>query len=115
MYKSDNNLNNRLIFSNNLMRLMQRNHTKQSELAKAINVSNSTVNDWIKCRTYPRIDKIDSIAQYFGVTKSTLITENFYSMEMLTDNEKQLLEIYQNCSDEHKELIFKMLEAAIKD
>ena len=36
----------------------------------------STVLDWVNAKTYPRIDKIELMANYFGIEKADLIEEN---------------------------------------
>ena len=33
----------------------------------------TTFTDWVKGNTYPRIDKIEMMANYFGVSKSDLV------------------------------------------
>ena len=35
----------------------------------------STFSDWVHARTYPRIDKIELMANYFGIEKSDLVEE----------------------------------------
>jgi len=47
----------------------------QKELAEIVGVSAPTMNDWIKAKKYPRIDKIEILADYFGILKSDLIEE----------------------------------------
>ena len=38
-----------------------------------LGVSYSTFSDWYNAKKYPRIDKIELLANYFGVEKSDLI------------------------------------------
>ena len=47
----------------------------QKELAEIVGVSAPTVNDWLKAKKYPRIDKIEIMSNYFGILKSDLIEE----------------------------------------
>lgn len=47
----------------------------QKELAEIVGVAPSTFNDWMKGKKYPRIDKIELLANYFGILKSDLIEE----------------------------------------
>jgi transcriptional regulator with XRE-family HTH domain len=47
----------------------------QKELADAIGVSAPTFNEWISGKKFPRIDKIQKLADYFGILKSDLIEE----------------------------------------
>ena len=66
-------LGNKAIFGKNLTEMM--NHRKMSvtDLASALGFSTSTVWDWANGKTYPRIDKIEMMANYFGVKKSALV------------------------------------------
>lgn len=63
------------VFAKNLRFYMERNGKTQKELADIVGVSAPTMNDWIKAKKYPRIDKIDILADYFGILKSDLIED----------------------------------------
>ena len=54
---------------------MARKGISQKELAEIVGVSAPTLNEWIKSKKYPRIDKIEKLANYFGCLKSDLIEE----------------------------------------
>ncbi|MBQ5655913.1 MAG: helix-turn-helix transcriptional regulator, partial [Bacteroidaceae bacterium] len=41
----------------------------------AIGVSYYTLTDWVKGKKYPRMDKVEKLANYFGILKSDLIEE----------------------------------------
>ena len=53
------------VFSRNLRRYMKRSGKNQKELANIIGVSPTAFNRWLNCDLYPRIDKIEKIAEYF--------------------------------------------------
>jgi len=63
------------VFSKNLQYYMGRNGISQRELSDIIGVSAPTINEWIKAKKYPRIDKIEKLAKYFCCLKSDLIEE----------------------------------------
>ncbi|WP_415425753.1 helix-turn-helix domain-containing protein [Staphylococcus borealis] len=65
----------RKILSENLEQLMKENNITQVELSEAIGVSQSTISNWLKEVKYPRISKIQELANYFNVPKSR-ITED---------------------------------------
>lgn len=98
----------RKILSENLEQLMKQNNITQIELSEAIGVSQSTISNWIKEIKYPRIGKIEELAEYFNVPKSR-ITERqdfikeeqdtiaaHFDKEELTDEEKQEVEDFIN-------------------
>lgn len=63
------------VFAKNLKRYMEENGENQKELAEIVGVSAPTVNDWLKAKIYPRIDKIEILANHFGILKSDLIED----------------------------------------
>lgn len=69
----NNNINK--IFSENLRRLLNKKNATQLDLANYINVSNTTINNYVKGYNMPRMDKVDDIAKFFNVRREDLITE----------------------------------------
>lgn len=69
------NIGNKEIFAKNLRYYMDRSDKSQKELSDMLNVSTSTFNNWATAKRYPRIDKIEMLANYFGIQKSDLIEE----------------------------------------
>lgn len=63
------------VFSKNLRKYMADSGKTQKELADVIGVSAPTFNEWISGKKFPRIDKIQKLADYFGILKSDLIEE----------------------------------------
>ena len=59
----------------NLAYYVERSGKSQRELADVLGIATSTFNDWMKGKTYPRIDKIEMLANIFGILKSDLIEE----------------------------------------
>ena len=59
----------------NLAYYLNRSGKTQKEMAEVVGVAPSTFNDWMNARKYPRIDKIQIMANYFGILKSDLIEE----------------------------------------
>jgi len=67
------------VFQQNLKRLLDKKQATQKDLAKYMMVSPVTVNDWIRGRKLPRMDKVDRLCEYFGVPRSALM-ETGYSV-----------------------------------
>ena len=63
------------VFAKNLKYYIDNSGISQKDLADAIGVSAPTLNEWLKSKKYPRIDKIERLANYFGILKSDLIEE----------------------------------------
>lgn len=79
-------LANKEIFAKNLVYYVERSGRTQRELAEVAGVAASTFNDWTKAKKYPRIDKIEILANYFGIQKSDLIEEKLTAQKE-KDNE----------------------------
>lgn len=62
-------------FAKNLKYYMEKKDINQKELAEIVGVSAPTVFNWLQALKYPRIDKIEIMANYFGILKSDLIEE----------------------------------------
>lgn len=68
-------LGNKDIFSKNLRYYIERSGKDRRELAEIWGFPYSTVTEWMNGRKYPRIDRIEKMAQYFGILKSDLIED----------------------------------------
>lgn len=68
-------LGNKHIMSKNLKRLMAEKRISAKELSRALDFPYTTLLSWLKADNYPRIDKIEAMADYFGILKSDLIEE----------------------------------------
>lgn len=66
----------KIIFSNNLQYYMELNNINCTDLTRILKLPFSTVNDWIHAKSYPRIDKIQLLANYFNISKSKLIEQH---------------------------------------
>ena len=66
-------IGNKAIMAENLRYYIQLSKKTQKEICKDLNFKEMTFSDWVNTKTYPRIDKIEKMAQYFGIEKSDLI------------------------------------------
>ena len=112
------NLGNKEIFAKNLAFYLERSGKEQREVAEALGVAPSSFNEWMKAKKYPRIDKIEMLANYFGILKSDLIeavTENGYSPSepQLTEGEKILLDLFRKVPEDQQQLVLQMIRAAL--
>jgi len=66
-------LGNKKVMGDNIQYYMDINKIERREFAKALGVPYSSLTDWINGNTYPRIDKIQRMADYFHIEKSDLV------------------------------------------
>lgn len=69
------NIGNKETMSKNLKYYIERSGKDRKELAEIWGFPYSTVTEWINGKKYPRIDRIEIMADYFGILKSDLIEE----------------------------------------
>lgn len=69
------NLENKEIFSENLKYYMDKNNVDRNKLCEDLGFKYMTLSDWINAKTYPRIDKIELLSDYFNINKSDLIED----------------------------------------
>lgn len=69
------NIGNKEIMSKNLKYYIEKSGKDRRELAEIWGFPYSTVTEWINGRKYPRIDRIEIMADFFGILKSDLIEE----------------------------------------
>lgn len=79
---------NKAIFAKNLSYYIEKSGKSKKELAEIVGVAPSTFNEWTKGKKYPRIDKVEILANYFKILKSDLIeekTEEYKQMHKKND------------------------------
>ena len=65
----------RKIFTKNLNRYIDRTGKTQKQIADDLGINPQTVNSWCRGKALPRMGKIQSLADYFGIEKTDLIEE----------------------------------------
>ena len=92
------NLGNKDIMARNIQYYMDKYGKTRQDMCDALGVKYTTFTDWVKGNTYPRIDKIELMANYFGITKADLVEshdtkEQYY----LNEDAKELAQfMYEN-------------------
>lgn len=69
------NLGNKEIMARNIQYYMDKYEKTRQDMCEALGVKYTTFTDWVKGNSYPRIDKIELMANYFGIDKSDLVED----------------------------------------
>ena len=102
-------MDNKNVFAANLRRYMEMNGKSRRDVSEAIGVSYYTLTDWVKGKKYPRMDKVEKLAAYFGILKSDLIEDKdeecieekpTTQSDGLTDREQEALSLFRRLSPE---------------
>ena len=78
-------IGNKEVLAKNLKKYIYKSGKERSQVAEDLGLPYSTVTDWVNGKKYPRINNIEKLAAYFGVSKSELI-EDFG--EIKKDNDR---------------------------
>ena len=70
------NLGNKAIMAKNIQYYMDLHNKTRNEMCDALGVKYTTFTDWVKGNSYPRIDKIELMANYFKISKADLVEEH---------------------------------------
>lgn len=70
------------IFSYNLKEILREKNVTQRELAKRLDITPQSVNDWCKGKSMPRMRKIDKICHCLNVTRSDLLENHYITKEL---------------------------------
>lgn len=102
-------LGNREIFAKNLKYYMNYYEKDRNKICDDLKIPYTTFTDWYNGTTYPRIDKIELLANYFNIKKSDLIEDKYKNqnpdeLDVLFDKHKDIL------TDDDKETIKFIIE-----
>lgn len=113
-------IGNAEVFAKNLKFYLEKSGKTQKEVALAIGVTPASLNEWIKAKKYPRIDKIEMLSMYFGILKSDLIEDKGMNktlpqVQTLTEGETMLLELFRQIPDDAQKMYLEVLRASLKN
>lgn len=110
-------MDNKDVFASNLKRLMELNGKTRNDISNALGISYFTITDWVKGKKYPRMDKVEMLANYFGVQKTELIEDqkNKPSPEeiQLNEGEQLLIDLFRKIPEDQQGLVLNLIRAAL--
>lgn len=113
---------NKDIFATNLNNLMRIKNKSRKDLSEALGISYFTITAWANGTKYPRMDKVEMLANYFGVLKSELIEETNLEKRTpspeertLTEGEEMLLDLFRQIPEDAQKMYLEVLRASLKN
>ena len=87
----------------------------QRDIARIMNVSQGTYNNWENEKTQPSIEQLIALAEYFSVSVDYLIgnSDDFIrilSNEVISSDEKSLLKYYRELSEPAKQGLLSFVQ-----
>ena len=110
-------MDNKNIFSKNLRKYMEQNGKSRNDISRALGISYYTVTDWVNGKKYPRMDKVELLANYFNIQKSDLIEDKTKETPpdepKLTEGEETLLKLFRKVPVDQQQLVLQMIRVAL--
>lgn len=78
------------VFAKNLKFFMDQNGKSQMDLVNDLHLSQSTVSNWCTGLKLPRMNKIQMLADYFGIEKSDLLESKDTSTHLSAKDERDI-------------------------
>ena len=104
----------KLKFAQNLKNIMQKRNKTQSDLVKDLSFRQATVSDWLNGKKYPRMDKVEKLANYLGVSINELLMQSVPESPVpalqLTDQEKLMIKKYRQLNADGKLVIDNQID-----
>lgn len=105
-------LGNKKIMAKNIKYYMGINGLSQNDICRALGFKAPTFSDWVNAKTYPRIDKIERMANYFGVSKSDLVEER---LTPIPESEPKYPKNYDKLNDTNKAIVDRLIADLAKN
>lgn len=107
------NLGNKEIMANNIRRYMDLKGKTRAEVCKDLGFAYTTFTDWINGNKYPRIDKIEMMADYFGISKADLVEAPAEAAPEISPEEMQLLKDFRALNRAGKDFVLQTVGVAL--
>ena len=117
-WKSVNANENKQIMARNIQRYMDQRGISRQQLCDALDIKYTTLRDWLKGLTYPRIGKVEAMANYFGCEKSDLIEakkEKPTEYDGLSEKRKALIDFAKSVPEDKADMILKVIRSIVED
>lgn len=93
------------VFSTNLLFYMQKNNKTRDDVARFLNVSLPTMSNYLNGKRFPKIDKLQALSEYFGVTVSDLVQDRAQMWKQKLTSPEYVRDIWNRLDDMHTELL----------
>ena len=96
-------------------KLLDMNGVKSADVARATGISNMTFSDWKKGKSTPKMDKIEKIAKYFGVTTDYMMgKKSEIPSASMADDHLELIKLYSSLSEADQKYIMQIMRSMNK-
>ena len=103
-------IENKEIFANNLSFYMKQKGVDRNTLCADLDLKYTTVRDWLKGITYPRIGKIELLANYFNINKSDLIENKISTAQPSDSLLEEITNTARKLNTDNKKIVLRTSE-----
>lgn len=114
-------MDNKSVFASNLQKYMKLNDKSRRDVCEDLGFSYYTFTDWVKGKKYPRMDKVEMLANYFGIQKSDLIEDKDQEeikepvmFDGLSENQKKLMLFAQTVPEDKAALALRLIQSIVE-
>lgn len=105
-------MDNKNIFANNLKYHMELSGKTRRDVCEALGFSYYTFSDWVNGKKYPRMDKVEMLADYFGILKSDLIEEKpTVQDDGISEEKKELIDFIKTLPDDKIQVLLQVAKS----
>lgn len=112
---------NKKIMAENIKYYMDKKGVTNQQLCDDLGFKYTTFIDWTKAVTYPRIGKIEAMANYFGCEKSDLIEDKRNKPAIIIDELKdfsekkiELMDFVKSVPEDKAELVLQVVRSIVE-
>lgn len=109
---------NRQIMAKNIRYYMEQKGVTKQQICQALGFKYTTFVDWYKGNAYPRIGKVEAMANYFGCEKSDLIEDKTKKPAIndgLSDAQIALIDFAKSVPADKAALVLRTIQAILAD
>ena len=106
---------NKEIFANNLSFYMEKKGVDRNTLCADLDLKYTTVRDWLKGITYPRIGKIELLANYFNINKSDLIENKISTAQPSDSLLEEITNTARKLNTDNKKIVLRTSEELLEN
>lgn len=99
------------VFSNNLKRYMNLSGKSQVDLINDLGFTRSAVSTWVNGTRIPRVDKVDTLAKYFGISRSDLTEDKTSLISDTASEDSRLFMKIKSLPSEKRKLLEQMIDS----
>lgn len=102
-------INYRKIVAKNIKKYLMKNNKTQNDVIKDLHISSSVISGWCNGVSFPRIEKLEMLADYLNVN-----VVDFFIDENTSENIQELLDISSQLDKEYQSIILEQAKTLLK-